>query len=56
LKRLREDLTKLREIAQLTQRRESYKTQRTELVVQSLSAFLFPHEAALSEALDEISE
>lgn len=55
LKRLKRDLTDLKELTGLIQNRESLKSEQTETVVQLLSGLLFPHEAALSQALETIS-
>ncbi|EAU90763.2 bromodomain and PHD finger-containing protein 3 [Coprinopsis cinerea okayama7 len=54
LKRLRQDLVKLKALTQLTRLREMRKLRQTEIIHQILSTSLFPHEAALRMALEHI--
>lgn len=56
MKRLRQDLVHLRDLAVLIRDREATKMEQTINAVEVLSMTLFPHEHSLREALSKISE
>ncbi|KAF8989853.1 hypothetical protein BDQ17DRAFT_1372655 [Cyathus striatus] len=54
LQKLREDLSKVRELAELTRKRETRKYRQAEIIHHILSEVLLPHDIALRRAFDRI--
>jgi NuA3 HAT complex component NTO1 len=55
LQQLREDLEKVRVLAEYSRKRESRKHKQAEIIHDILTRFLFPHEAVLRHAFERIT-
>lgn len=52
---LRNDLDKVRMLAELTRKREKEKLRQAQVIKDTVDAFLFPHDSKLRLALEKIS-